>query len=479
MDTAIADPALVEDLRAGLGDEGVRADGLDRALFGRDASTIAVGDAAVVCFPRDTAEVAHCVHTARAHDRPFVTRGSGTGLAGGAVPVDGSVLIVTTRMNRIQSIDPDARVAWVQPGVVNLDLSRALAPEGFHFAPDPSSQQACTIGGNVANNAGGPHCLAYGVTSAHVLALEVVLPDGTVTVLGSEEGDAPGYDLRGAFVGSEGTLGIATAIAVRLTPDPPAVQTLLVDFTSIEEAAAAVSGIIAAGVVPAALEMMDERITRAVEEFVHAGYPTDAAAVLLVEVDGLPDGVAAATETVRTVVEASGARSVRVAADDAERALLWKGRKNAFGAIARVKPNYYLHDTVVPRRRLVEVLAHVYEIADRYDLLMMNVFHAGDGNLHPLIVFDAREPGVLERVMAAGEEIVTVSLDAGGVLSGEHGIGLEKRDLMPRLFSADDLDAQARLRAAFDPDLVANPTKVLPEGSRCRDLQQVPEGVWV
>jgi glycolate oxidase len=477
--TRADDSALVRDLRAGLGADLVRSESLDRALFARDASTIAEGDAAAVCFPLDTDQVAHCVRTATAHGRVFVTRGSGTGLAGGAVPIDGSVLVVTTKMDRVQEIDLENRVAWVQPGVVNLDLSRALAPHGFHFAPDPSSQQACSIGGNVANNAGGPHCLAYGVTSTHVLALEVVLPSGDVAVLGSVSGDAAGYDLRGAFVGSEGTLGVATSIAVRLTPNPPAVQTLLADFTSVEAAAAAVSDIIAAGVVPAALEMMDARITQAVEEFVHAGYPTDAAAVLLVEVDGLPDGVALDRATVTEVVRSHGARTVRVAADDAERALLWKGRKSAFGAIARVKPNYYLHDTVVPRHRLVDVLAHVYEIADRYDLLMMNVFHAGDGNLHPLIVFDAREPGVLERVRAAGEEIVTVSLDAGGVLSGEHGIGLEKRDLMPRLFSADDLDAQARLRAAFDPDLVANPSKVLPAGSRCGDLQAVPEGVWV
>ncbi len=470
--------ALAADLRAALEPDRVRTEGVELGLYGRDASVIS-GAAAAVCFPLTTDEVAAAVRVARRHRRPFVARGSGTGLAGGAVPVGDPVVIVTTKMDRILAVDPVDRVAWVQPGVINLDLTRALAPHGLHFAPDPSSQQACTIGGNVANNSGGPHCLAYGVTSAHVLALEVVLPDGSVTLLGGLDPEPAGLDLRGAFVGSEGTLGIATRIAVRLTPDPPAVATLLLDFTSVDDAAETVSGIIAGGLVPAALEMMDRRITEAAEEFVHAGYPTDAAAVLLVELDGLPMGVDAGVEHVRAVGRAHGARTVRVAADDAERALLWKGRKSAFGAVARLAPNYYLHDTVVPRTRLCEVLTQVYAIAERHDLGVMNVFHAGDGNLHPLLLFDAREPGVMDRVHAAGEEIVQVSLDAGGVLSGEHGIGLEKRDLMPLLFGPDDLDAQARLREAFDPEGVANPTKILPAGSRCGDLQSVPEGVWV
>ena len=470
--------ALAADLRAALAPDRVRTEGVELGLYGRDASVMS-GSAAVVCFPLTTDEVAAAVRIARRHRRPFVARGSGTGLAGGAVPVGDPVVIVTTKMDRILDVDPEQRVAWVQPGVVNLDLTRALAPHGLHFAPDPSSQQACTIGGNVANNSGGPHCLAYGVTSAHVLALEVVLPDGTVTVLGGLDPEPPGLDLRGAFVGSEGTLGIATRIAVRLTPNPPAVATLLLDFPTVEAAAETVSDIIAAGLLPAALEMMDQRITEAAEAFAHAGFPTDAAAVLLVELDGLPAGVADGTRRVGEIGRANGARAVRVAADDAERALLWKGRKSAFGAVARVAPNYYLHDTVVPRTRLVEVLAEVYAIAERHGLGVMNVFHAGDGNLHPLLLFDAREPGTMDRVHAAGEEIVALSIAAGGVLSGEHGIGLEKRDLMPLLFGPDDLDAQARLRDAFDPDGVANPTKVLPAGSRCGDLQAVPEGVWV
>jgi glycolate oxidase len=476
------DGDLLAELGAALAPDRVRSDPLELTLYARDASLME-GQAALVCFPLVTEEVQAAVRVARAHGRAIVPRGSGTGLAGGAVPVSGDgvppVVIVTTKMDRILEVDPVERVAWVQPGVLNLDLSRAVARYGLHFAPDPSSQQSCSVGGNVANNSGGPHCLLYGVTSAHVLAVEVVLPDATVTTLGGLDPDPPGYDLRGAFVGSEGTMGIATRIAVRLTPLPPDVRTLLVDFSSIDDAAATVSAIIAAGIVPAALEMMDAPITRAVEEFVHAGFPLDAAAILLVEVDGLPDGVAAASRTIAEVAVAHGARQVRTAADAAERALLWKGRKSAFGAIARIAPNYYLHDAVVPRTRLVEVLRQVNDIADRHQLAVMNVFHAGDGNLHPLLLFDKRDPGVLDRVHAAGREIIETCVAAGGVLSGEHGIGLEKRDYMGLIFGAADLDAQARLRAAFDPDSACNPTKVLPAGSRCGDLQSLPAGAWV
>jgi glycolate oxidase len=432
-----------------------------------------------VCFPQSTEQLAAAVRVAARHDVPFVARGSGTGLAGGATPLDDAVVIVTTQMNRVLAVDPVERIAWVEPGVLNLDLSRAVAHLGLHYAPDPSSQQACTIGGNVGTNAGGPHCLASGGTSAHVLAVDAVLGDGSVAHLGGTEPDLPGYDLRGCFVGSEGTMGIAARVAVRLLPNPPVVRTLLLDFTALDDAAATVSGIIAAGMVPAALEMMDAEITRAVEDYVGAGYPRDAAAVLLVEVDGLEDGVAAQVAAITEVGKANGARSVRVAQDEAERALLWKGRKSAFGAIARIAPDYYLHDAVVPRTKLVEVLRHVYRIAGEQQLTMMNVFHAGDGNLHPLIVFDAREPGVWQRVHDAGDEILRTCVAAGGVLSGEHGIGMEKRDAMGLIFSPDDLDLQARLRDAFDPSGRANPGKVLPRGSRCGELARVPEGTWV
>ncbi len=478
---AHSDPAheqLLADLHVAVGPGGASTEPLELALYARDAG-VAVGKARAVCFPRSGAEIAAAVRVARRHGRPFVARGSGTGLAGGATPLDDPVVIVTTQMNRVVEVDAEARVAWVEPGVLNLDLSRAVSHLGLHYAPDPSSQQACTIGGNVGTNAGGPHCLADGVTSAHVLAVDVVLADGTETRLGSLAPDTPGYDLRGCFVGSEGTMGIATRIAVRLMPDPPRVATMLCAFDSVDAAAATVSGIIAAGVLPAALEMMDARITQAVEDFVGAGYPRDAQAVLLAEVDGLEGGVATHVDAIATVARANGATLVRVAADETERALLWKGRKSAFGAIARIAPDYYLHDAVVPRTKLVEVLRRVYEIAAAHDIIVMNVFHAGDGNLHPLLVFDRRDEGVWERVYAAGTEILDACLDAGGVLTGEHGVGIEKRDLMPRMFSPDDLDAQARLRDAFDPDGVANPQKVLPRGSRCGELQRVPEGAWI
>ena len=437
------------------------------------------GETSVVCFPRTIDEIAAAVRIAGAHGVPFVARGSGTGLAGGATPLDGALVIVTTQMNRVLEVDPLERMAWVEPGVLNLDLSRAVAHLGLHYAPDPSSQQACTIGGNVGTNAGGPHCLASGVTSAHVLAIDAVLGDGTRALLGGVEPDVAGYDLRGCFVGSEGTMGIAGRIAVRLAPNPPVIRTLLLDFLALDDAAATVSGIIAAGIIPAALEMMDAEITRAVEDYVGAGYPRDAAAVLLVEVDGLADGVAAQVAAIEAVGRASGARSVRVARDEMERALLWKGRKSAFGAIARIAPDYYLHDAVVPRTKLVDVLREVYRIAGEQRLTMMNVFHAGDGNLHPLIVFDAREPGVWQRVHDAGAEILRTCVSAGGVLSGEHGIGIEKRDAMPLIFSPDDLDLQARLRDAFDPSGLANPDKVLPRGSRCGEIRRIPEGTWV
>lgn len=471
---------LVRELGEAMAPERVRYGATELGLYRRDASNLS-GSAAVVCFPLDTAEVAAAIGACRRHGRPFVPRGSGTGLAGGATPMGevAPVVIVTSKMNRILEVDPERALAWVQPGVLNLDLSKAVATHGLHFAPDPSSQQSCSVGGNVANNSGGPHCLLYGVTNAHVLALEVVLPDGSVVLLGGLDPDPVGYDLRGAFVGSEGTMGIATRIAVRLTPLPPQVSTLLADFATMTEAAAAVSGVIAAGIVPAALEMMDARIVEVVEAYVHAGFPTDAAAVLLVEIDGMAAGVASGTRRIAEVLRSHGARSIRVAADEAERALLWKGRKSAFGAVARIAPNYYLHDCVVPRTRLVEVLDKVCRIADDHGLLLGNVFHAGDGNLHPLLVFDKAVPGVIERVRAAGEEILQACVDAGGMLSGEHGIGLEKRDAMRLVFGAADLEAQSCLRGAFDPDGVCNPYKVLPGGSHCGDIADLPKGAWV
>lgn len=469
---------LIAGLVEVLGADRVRTGVTELGLYRRDASNIE-GSAGVVCFPQSTDEVRSVVIQAVAHGVPFVARGSGTGLAGGATPLDDAVVISLSKMSRILSIDPINRFAWVEPGVLNLDLTRAVTHFGLHFAPDPSSQQSCSVGGNVANNSGGPHCLAEGVTSAHILACEVVLPDGDVVVLGNEAGEDDGLDLRGAFVGSEGMCGIATRICVRLTQNPPAVRTMLFDFDSVADGAHTVSAIIAAGMVPAALEMMDQLCVQAVEAYIHAGLPTEAAAVLLVEVAAPIHSLEYDVERIVAIARDHRCRSVRIAQDEAERALLWKGRKTAFGAIARIKPNYYLHDTVVPRRMLPEVLRQVYEITDRYGILVMNVFHAGDGNLHPLLVFDKREPGIMERVHAAGEEIVRVSVEAGGVLSGEHGIGLEKRDLMPLMFNPDDLAAQAALRNAFDTTGLANPTKVLPSPASCGDAHSVPEGAWI
>ena len=471
--------SLAEDMRRLLGDDRVLTGALDRHLYGTDAGVFS-GETSMVVMPQSTGEVAQVVRIAERHSAAVVARGAGTGLAGGAVPTGGAVVVSTALMNAIDDVDLDDRTAWVGPGVINLDLSRHTSPHGYHFAPDPSSQQACTVGGNVANNSGGPHCLAEGSTVNHVLALEVVLAGGEVMVVGGTAPDPIGLDLRGILVGSEGTLGIVTRVLVKLTPNPPAVRTILAGFDTVEDAAATVSGIIAAGVVPGALEMMDRLMTIAVENWLHAGLPVDAAAILLAEVTGEAAAVEAEAEVVRRLAAEHRASSVRVAADEAERAILWRARKSAFGAVAQAAPDYYLHDTVVPRTRLVETMDEVYRIAEKYGITMLNVFHAGDGNLHPLMAFDGSEPGMFETVRAAADELVEVCVRNGGVLSGEHGIGREKRDLMPLLFSPHDLDAQARIKEAFDPGGLFNPQKVLPQGSRCFDFgRPVPEGAWV
>jgi glycolate oxidase len=482
--------AARRELEEALGASEVLSDPLALTLYARDASMVE-GGCALVAFPHTVEDVVTCMRVAAQHGLPVVPRGSGTGLAGGSTPIGDALVVVASKMDRILEVRPEDRLAWVEPGVLNLDLANALAPLGFTYPPDPSSQQTCSIGGNVNTNAGGPHCLAYGVTSSHVLALDVVLPDGTVERFGSEGPEAPGYDLRGIVIGSEGTLGIVAAACVRLTPVPPAVRTMLLDFDTVKDCAATVSAIIAGGVVPAAVEMMDHGIIVAAENFAHAGYPTDAAAVLIVEVDGLHEAVDAQSRAVERAARDHGVRTIRVAGDDGERALLWKGRKSAFGAVAQIAPHYHLHDCVVPRSKLVEVLAGVYEIASRHDIIVTNVFHAGDGNLHPLLSFDRRIPGTLERVLSASEQIVRLCVEYGGSLTGEHGIGLEKRDFMPLVFSDVDLGAQACVRAAFDPEGRMNPQKVLPAGARCGDFamargtdaaqasQSIPEGSWI
>jgi glycolate oxidase len=440
----------------------------------------------VVALPRSTADVQLIVREAQAAGVPIVARGAGTGISGGAVPAQGGLVIALTRMNRVLEIDATNRCAVVQPGVVNLDLSKVAEPYGLFFAPDPSSQKASTIGGNVANNAGGPHCLSLGVTVNHVLGLEVVLHDGSVVRLGGKSPDGPGLDLTGLLVGSEGTLGVVTETTVRLLPLPEAVRTTLALFASVEAASEAVSELIGRGLVPSALEMMDRLALSAIEAAFHAGYPPEAGAVLLVEVDGLLEQVEAQAGIVDAVCRAAGAIEIRLAATADERARLWAARKGAASAMGRIAPNYYLHDAVVPRTRLPQILAHVVEIGERYDLPIANLFHAGDGNLHPMILFDVREPGILERVMAAGREILNSCIEAGGTITGEHGVGMEKLSFMPLVFSAADLDVMGRVRSALDPSGNFNPGKILPSGQLLHGAPphtvmqpRVAEGMWV
>jgi glycolate oxidase len=452
----------LEQLRKAVGSEHVIADPNDLVIFERDASiTGSLPDAIV--FPANTAEVVRVMRIAQAHGLPVVPRGAGTGLSGGAVTVRGGIALSLARMHRILEIDPRSRTALVEPGVVNADLSVEAARQGLFYAPDPSSQKACTIGGNAAENSGGPHCLYYGVTTNHIVGMEVVLADGSVHWVGGDDPDRPGLDLLGVLVGSEGTMAVITRIQVRLLAVPEAVQTLMAAFPTIETASHAVSDVIGHGIVPAALEMMDETTVGAVEAHYHAGYPTDAGAVLLVEVDGLVESAQELMHEVRRILERNEAFSVRLAADETERELLWAGRKGAIGALGRIKPNYYLHDGVVPRTRLPEVLRRVGEIAVHYQLPVANVFHAGDGNLHPNILFDLREPGTLARVEKAGEEMLRACIEAGGTLSGEHGIGLEKNAFMPWIYSPDDLQVMHRVKDVLDPHGLLNPGKIFPD----------------
>ena len=421
-----------------------------------------------VVLPSDTAQVAAVVKACREFDRPFVPRGAGTGLSGGAHPVAGSVLIECSRMDRVLEVRPDDRIAVVQPGVVNADLSRAVSEHGLFYAPDPSSQQACTIGGNVAENSGGPHTLKYGTTTNHVLALEMVLPDGETIRLGSPVGFSNGYDLVGAVVGSEGTLGIVTEVTVRLEPLPEGVETLLVIFPDVVSACRAVGRIIRSGLVPAALEIVDQRTIRAVEDSVYAaGMPRDAGAILIAELDGPVASLPPQVERVRRFSADEGASAVQVARDEDERTRFWRARKGAFGAMGRLAPDLYVHDAVVPRARLPEILEQVCAIGDRYQLRLSNVFHAGDGNLHPNISFDRRDEDELRRVMKAGEEILQACVAVGGVITGEHGIGVEKREYIHLVFGEEDLGAMRRLRDTFNPDGVCNPTKIFPTTRFC------------
>jgi len=415
-----------------------------------------------VVFPETTEETAAVVRLAHDAGVPFVARGSGTNLSGGSVLTSGGIVIELARMDRILGIDVDNLRAVVQPGVYNLDLQNALAPLGFFYAPDPASQKVATMGGNVGENSGGPHCLKYGVTTNHVLALEVVLPDGTVTRLGDGTFEQAPYDLVGLFVGSEGTLGLATEITVRIMPLPEKVRTMLAVFDSIRDASTAVGQIFARGIVPATLEMMDNTVMKAVEESLACGYPLDAAAVLIIEVDGVAASLEDQADHIMKILRDCNVRDVRLAQSAAERDTLWAGRRGAFGAIARIAPNYLVLDGTVPRTKLPDMLDVVYEIGARYELPTGNVFHAGDGNLHPLFFFDDRVPGALERVREAGLAVLEACAEAGGTVSGEHGIGVEKKHAMHLVFSDDDLFAMSLVKRAFDPSDVANPGKIIP-----------------
>ena len=421
----------------------------------------------LVCLPGSTAEVQAVVRACAAHRVPFVARGAGTGLSGGALPVAEGVVVSLARMNRVLAVDLDAERVTVQPGVTNLQVTEAVAADGFYYAPDPSSQQVCTIGGNVAENSGGAHCLKHGFTVNHVIGLEVVLADGELVRM--EPGD-PGPDLLGVFVGSEGTLGIATEITLRVLRRPEAVVTLLGAFESVDAAGRAVSGIVGARVLPSAIELMDRLTIEAAEAAVHAGYPEGAGAVLIVELDGAAAQVEEDLSAVREICERHGAFEIRVAADDAERALLWKGRKSAFAAMGRVSESYYVQDGVVPRTKLPEVLRRIAELEAEYGLRVGNVFHAGDGNLHPLVLYDRRAEGEPERARALAEEILRACVDAGGSITGEHGVGSDKACSMPLMFGESDLDAMQRLRRALDPAGLANPGKIFPTPRLCGEV---------
>jgi len=428
----------------------------------------------LVAFPRTTQDVSAIVRIAQEFQVPFVGRGAGTGLSGGAIPREGGILIAFARMNRILEIDLENERVVVQPGVVNLDITLAVQGNGYFYAPDPSSQRACTIGGNVAENAGGPHTLAYGVTTNHVLGLELVLPDGTVVETGGKQQDLPGYDLTGLLTGSEGTMALVTKITVRLMHKPETVKTVLAIYDSNEDAGRTVAEITARAITPVAVEMLDGVMLRMVEEATHAGYPLDAAAVLLIELEGIRETVEPQVEQIREACMLSGAREFRVARSAEERDLLWKGRKNAFGAVGRVSPTYYVQDGVVPRTKIAPTLRFIGEVSARYGLTISNIFHAGDGNMHPIILFNARKPGDLEKARAAGEEILIYCIDAGGTITGEHGVGMEKNELMSRMFSPETLDTLLRLKMLFDPGNRLNPGKVLPTGRGCLEIRQAP-----
>ena len=460
-------PDFLRELAAILGTQRILDSNDELLVYECDGYVVEKNVPDVVVFPENVLEVQAIVRACNAYHVPFVPRGAGTSLAGGCLPVDGGVMIALTRMRQIVEVNVRDRYAIVEPGVVNITLTRALAGTGFHYAPDPSSQGACTIGGNVATNSGGPHTLKYGVTVNHVLGVEFVAPDGEVVQLGGPVGRGLDFDLTGLFVGSEGTFGVVTKVWVKITRNPKAYRTMLAIFESIDDTTQAISHIIGAGIVPAALEMMDKGIIGALEDAFHFGFPLDAEAVLLIEVDGLEVDVDREAETVTRLCQESGAREVRLSQTEEERALLWKCRKQAFGAIGRLSPSYCTQDGVVPRTRVPEILRFIAGVSERHDIRIVNVFHAGDGNLHPILLFDERDSAQVQRVMLASDEILAKCIELGGSVTGEHGIGVEKISFMNRLFTESDLTVMDDVRRTFNPDGRCSPGKMLPTAGAC------------
>ena len=474
MDSALAAVRFVDELKAIVGEDNVYYHPEDLLVYEYDGS-IDRGLPEAVALPISTDEVRRVMALAYREGVPVVGRGSGTGLSGGAIAPPGGIQIAFSRMNRILEVDTENRTATVEPGVINLDLDTHVHKFGFRYAPDPSSQKACSLGGNIAENSGGPHCLAYGTTTNHVLGMEVVLEDGSVVNLGSAARETPGYDLRGVFTGSEGTFGVATRITVRLLPLPEAVKTFMGVYPDVDSACTAVSAVIGHGIIPAALEMIDALSIRAVQNVMDLGYPEDAGAVLLVELEGLQEEVDEIGLEVEAALWESGPTLVRTADEAGDREKLWAGRKGALGALGSLAPNYYLVDGVAPRTKLTEVLREVAAISEKYGIPIANVFHAGDGNLHPCLLFDERQPGALDTIIEAGAEVMKVCIDAGGALTGEHGVGLEKKELMPLVYTDEDMDAMRGVRDAFAPENRLNPGKVFPDGTHYHPPARRPE----
>ena len=462
--------SLVQELVSLLGTSNVLHRSEDLILYEYDGS-VEKARPDLVVFPQTTEAVSRIVQLAAKHQVPIVGRGAGTGLSGGALARTGGLMLAFARMNRILEIDIPNRRAVVQPGVVNLDITRAVEHAGLYFAPDPSSQKACTIGGNVSENSGGPHTLANGVTVNHVTAMQLVLPDGQIVRIGSRQGDSIGYDLCGLFVGSEGTLALVTEITVKLTQRAESIKTLLAIFDRVDDATHTVVDITARGITPAACEMVDGWTLRAIEDYIHAGFPRDSAAILLIELEGLMEVVRGQAAAIEDVCRSHQAREVRVAKDAKERDLLWKGRKNAFGALGRLAPSNYVLDGVIPRSKLPIALQRIQDIGDKYGFRIGNIFHAGDGNLHPIVLYDPRDDSALKRAIVASEEIIRYCVELGGALTGEHGIGMEKNELMTLLFGDADFDLMKRVHDAFNPDSSLNPGKIFPLNKGCGEIR--------